>query len=156
MSVLKLREKDVKLRENIKIHEVNYFQGFVQTAKAKGSQFVQTAKRKFYTEKIPLSSVSKELCDVVIALSNRHPPKILPTINPIAELPCLSSDTLQTKQKNIELTLLHSLLLQHGLLEQLLHLFLNLKTCHNIQWKNAFLILLLCHVTMIPTFPNTE
>ena len=90
-------EKDVKLRENIKKNKVKYFQGFVQTDKAQGSQFVHTAKRKFYTEKIPLPSVCKELCDVVIALSNRHPSKTLPTINPIAELPCLSSDTLQTK-----------------------------------------------------------
>ena len=49
-------------------------------AKHKVSILVHTAKCKFYTERIALASSSKELHQIVNTLSNRHPPKILPTI----------------------------------------------------------------------------
>ena len=52
----------------------------------KVSRLVYTAKCKFYTERIALASSSKELQQIVITLSNRHPPKILPTIYPSADL----------------------------------------------------------------------
>ena len=48
-----------------------------------------TAKCKFYTERIALASSSKELHQIVNTLSNRHPPKILPTIYPNANLPSI-------------------------------------------------------------------
>ena len=48
---------------------------------------MHTAKCKFYTERIALASSSKELHKIVNTLSNRHPPKILPTIYPSADLP---------------------------------------------------------------------
>ena len=48
-----------------------------------------TAKCKFYTERIALASSSKELHQIVNTLSNRHPPKILPTIYPSADLPSI-------------------------------------------------------------------
>ena len=44
---------------------------------------------KFYTERIALASSSKELHQIVNTLSNRHPPKILPTIYPSADLPSI-------------------------------------------------------------------
>ena len=44
------------------------------------------------------------------------------------------------------------MLRQHLSLGQLLQLFLSLQTCHNYQWKNAFLCLLLSHVSLIPSF----
>ena len=50
---------------------------------------MHTAKCKFYTERIALASSSKELHQIVNALSNRHPPRILPTIYPSAELPSI-------------------------------------------------------------------
>ena len=49
-------------------------------AKHKASKLVHTAKCKFYTERIALAFFSKELHQIVSTLSNRHPPKIYPTI----------------------------------------------------------------------------
>ena len=76
-------------REEIEEHKVNYFQGLVQTGKAQGFKLVHTAKCKSYTERIALASSSKELQQIVNTLSNRHPPKILPTIYPSADLPSI-------------------------------------------------------------------
>ena len=70
-------------------HKVNYFQGLVRTGKAQVSKLVHTSKCKFYTERIALASSSKELHQIVSTLSNRHPPKILPTIYPSADLPSI-------------------------------------------------------------------
>ena len=53
------------------------------------SKLVHSAKCKFYTERIALASSSKELHQIVNILSNRHPPKILPTIYPSADLPSI-------------------------------------------------------------------
>ena len=50
---------------------------------------MHTAKCKFYTERIALASPSKELHQIVSTLSNRHPPKIFPTIKPSADLPSI-------------------------------------------------------------------
>ena len=50
---------------------------------------MHTVKCKYYTERIALASSSKELHQIVKALSNRHPPKILPTIYPSADLPSI-------------------------------------------------------------------
>ena len=58
-------------------------------AKHKVSKLVHTAKCKFYTLRIALASSSKELHKIVNTLSNRHPPKILPTIYTGADLPSL-------------------------------------------------------------------
>ena len=58
-------------------------------AKHKVSKLVHTAKCKFYTERIALASSSKELHQIVNTLSNRHPPKILSTIYPSADLPSI-------------------------------------------------------------------
>ena len=53
------------------------------------SKLVHTAKCKSYTERMALASSSKELHQIVNTLSNRHPPKILPTIYPSADLPSI-------------------------------------------------------------------
>ena len=50
---------------------------------------MHTAKCKFYTERIALASSSKELHQIVNTLSNRHPPKLLPTIYCSADLPSI-------------------------------------------------------------------
>ena len=70
-------------------HKVNYFQGLVQTGKTQGFKLVHTAKCKCYTEGIALASSSKEPHQIVNILSNRHPPKVLPTICPSADLSSL-------------------------------------------------------------------
>ena len=53
------------------------------------SKHVHTAKCQFYSERITLASSSKELHQVVNTLSNRHPPEILPTIYPSADIPSI-------------------------------------------------------------------
>ena len=58
-------------------------------AKHKVSLLVHTAKCKFFAEGIALASSSKELHQIVNALPNIHPPKILPTIYPSADLPSI-------------------------------------------------------------------
>ena len=50
---------------------------------------MHTAKCIFYTERIALASSSKELHQIVNALSNRHPSKILLTISPSADIPSI-------------------------------------------------------------------
>ena len=99
---------------------------------------MHTAKCQFYTEVIALASSSMELQQVVDILSNRHPPKILPTIYPSAAFPVFSSDTLTIKQTILDQALLQNLLPQHLLLGQLMQLFLYLKRCHNTLSTNEF------------------
>ena len=65
------------------------FKDLYGQAKHKVSKLVHTAKCKFYTERIALASSSKELHQIVNTLSNRHTPKILPTIYPSADLPSI-------------------------------------------------------------------
>ena len=65
------------------------FKDLYGQAKHKVSILVHTAKCKFYTERIALASSSNELHQIVNTLSNRHPPKILPTIYPSADLPSI-------------------------------------------------------------------
>ena len=58
-------------------------------AEHKVSILVHSAKCKFYTERIALACSSKELHQIVNILSNRHPPNILPTIYPSADIPSI-------------------------------------------------------------------
>ena len=69
--------------------KLTIFKDFYRQAKHKVSKLVHSAKCKFYTERIALASSSKELHQIVNVLSNRHPPKILPTIYPSADLPSI-------------------------------------------------------------------
>ena len=67
--------------------KLTIFKDLYRQAKHKVSKHVHTAKCKSYTEGTALASSSKELHQIVNTLSNRHPPKILPTIYPCAGLP---------------------------------------------------------------------
>ena len=69
--------------------KLTIFKDLYGQAKHKVSKLVHTAKCKFYTERIALASSSKELHQIVNTLSNRHPPRILPTIYPSADLPSI-------------------------------------------------------------------
>ena len=69
--------------------KLTIFKDLYGQAKHKVSKLVHTAKCKFYTERIAVASSSKELHQIVNTLSNRHPPKILPTIYPSADLPSI-------------------------------------------------------------------
>ena len=50
---------------------------------------MHTAKCKFYTERIALAFSSKEQHQIVNTLLDIHPPSILPTIYPSADLLCI-------------------------------------------------------------------
>ena len=113
--------------------KLTIFKDLYGQAKHKVSKLVHTAKCKFYTERMTLASSSKELHQIVNALSNRHPPKYCQPLTLVLAFPVFSSNTLPTKYKNIELTLLLNMLPPHLLLGQLLQLFLHLKKCHNYQ-----------------------
>ena len=63
------------------------------------SKLVHSAKCKFYTERIAMASSKNELHQIVHALSNRHPPNILPNIYPSADLPSLFIKHLNNKEE---------------------------------------------------------
>ena len=69
--------------------KLTIFKDLYRQAKHKVSKLVHSAKCKFDTERIALASSSKELHQIVNTLSNRHPPKIFPTIYPSADLPSI-------------------------------------------------------------------
>ena len=65
------------------------FKDLYRQGRHKVSKLVHTARCKFNTEGIALASTSKELHQIVNTLSNRHLPKILPTIYPSADVPSI-------------------------------------------------------------------
>ena len=67
--------------------KLTIFKDLYGQAKHKVSKLVHSAKCKFYTERIAQASSSNEQHKIVNTLSNRHPPIILPTIYPSADLP---------------------------------------------------------------------
>ena len=69
--------------------KLTIFKDMYRQAKHKVSKLVHSAKCKHCTERIALASSSKEQHQIVNTLSNRHPPKILPTIYPSADLPSI-------------------------------------------------------------------
>ena len=69
--------------------KLTIFKDLFRQAKHKVTKLVHTDKCKFYTEGIALASSSKELHQIVNTLSNRHPPKILPTSYASADLPSI-------------------------------------------------------------------
>ena len=71
------------------IVKLTIFKDLYGQAKHKFSKLVHSAMCKSYTERIALASSSNELHQIVNTLSNRHPPKILPTIYPSADLPSI-------------------------------------------------------------------
>ena len=79
------RQAEMKWRNT----KITIFKDLYRQAKHKVSKLVHSAKCKFYTERIAVASSSKELHQIVNTLSNRHPPRILPTIYPSADLPSI-------------------------------------------------------------------
>ena len=81
----KRRRTERKLRNT----KLTIFKHLYRQAKHNFSKLVHSANCKFYTERLALASSSKELHQIVNTLSNRHPPRILPTIYPSADLPSI-------------------------------------------------------------------
>ena len=104
-------------------HKVNFLTDMYRQAKHKVSKLVHTAKSKLYVEGIVLASSSKELHQIVNTLSNRHPPKILPTIYPSADLPSIFIKHFTNKVEKLIANIASEHVHQHLLLVQLLKLF---------------------------------
>ena len=85
MAKRKRRQAERKWRNT----KLTIFKDLYRQAKHKVSKLVHSAKCEYYTEGIALASSSKELNQIVNTLSNRHPPNILPTIYPNADLPSI-------------------------------------------------------------------
>ena len=85
MAMRERRQAERKWRNT----KLTIFMDLYRQAKHKVSILEHIAKCKFYTERIALTSSSKELCQMVNTLSNRHSHKILPTIYPSADLPSI-------------------------------------------------------------------
>ena len=77
------------------------FKDLYRHAKHKVSKLVHTDKCKYYTERIALASSSNELYQIVSTLSNRHPPMMLPTIHPSADLPSLVIRHITNKEEKL-------------------------------------------------------
>ena len=111
--------------------KLTIFKDLYGQAKHKVSELVHTAKCKFYTERIALASSSKELHQIVNTLSNRHPPKILPTIYPSADIPSIFIKQFTNKVEKLRANIASEHVTSTLVLGQLLQLFLHLKKCHN-------------------------
>ena len=81
--------------------KITLFKDLYRQTKHKVSKLVHTANCKFYNERIALASSSKELHQIVNTHSNRHPPKILPTIHPSADLPSIFSKHFTNKVEKL-------------------------------------------------------
>ena len=82
---MKRRQAERKWRNR----KLTIFKDLYRQAKHIVSKLVRKSKCTFYTERIALASSSNELHQIVNTLSNRHPPNILPTIYPSADLPSI-------------------------------------------------------------------
>ena len=79
------RQAEMKWRNTM----LTILKDLYRQANHKVSRLVHTAKCKSYTERIALASSSKELHQIVNTLSNRHLPKILPTVYHRADHPSI-------------------------------------------------------------------
>ena len=112
MAKRKRRQAERKWRNT----KLTIFKDLYRQAKHKVSKLVHSAKCKFYTERIALASSSKELHQILNTLSNRHPPKILPTIYPSADLPSIFIKHFTNKVEKLRANIASVMLLQHLLL----------------------------------------
>ena len=95
MAKREIRQAERKWRNT----KLTIFKDLQRQAKYKASKLAHTAKCLFYTERIALTSSSKGLHQIVNTLSNRYPPRILPTIYPSADLPSIYTYFLDARQK---------------------------------------------------------
>ena len=84
--------------------------------------------------------ISKELHQIVKILSNRHPPKILPTIYPSADLPCIFIKHFTKKVEKLRANMLLNMLPQHLLLGQLRQTFYSFEKVSQFSVKECILI----------------
>ena len=122
------RRQAVKKWRNTKL---TIFKDLYRQAKHKVSKLVHTAMCKSYTERIAQASFSKELHQIVNALSNRHPPKILPTIHHSADLPSIFSKHITNKVEKLRANIASAHVTSALVTGKTAAAFSSLKMCHN-------------------------
>ena len=137
------------------LHRKNDMYDLYGQAKHKVSKLVHTAKCKFYTERIALASSSKELHQIVNTLSNRHPPKILPTIYPSADLPSIFIKHFTNKVAKLRANIASEHVTSTLVTGTTAATFSSFEKVSQLTVKIAFLVLLLSHVNMTPFLPNS-
>ena len=115
-------------------------------ANHKVSKIVHTAKGQFSTEWIALASTCKDLHQVVKSLSNTHQPKYCHPFTLVLTF-SIFHQTHHKQTRELWAYIASDHVSQHLPIGQLLQIYLHLKQFHNQQRKNAFFILLVCHVT---------
>ena len=124
------------------------FKDLYRQAKHKVSNLVHTARCKYYTERIALASPSKELHQIVNTLSNRHPPKILPTIYPTADLPSIFIKHFTNKVEKIRANIASEYVTSTLVTGTTAATFSSFE-------KVSQLTVLLSHVNLTPSIPNS-
>ena len=111
--------------------KLTIFKDLYRQAKHKVSKLVHTAKCKHYTGRIALASSSKVLHQTVNTLSNRHPPNILPTIYPSADLPSIFIKHFTNKVAKPRANIASEHVTSTLVTGTTAATFLHLKKCHN-------------------------
>ena len=134
--------------------KLTIFMDLCRQAKHKVSRLVHTAKCKFYTDRIALASSSKELHQVVNTLSNRHPPMILPTNYPSADLPSIFIKHFTNKVERLIADIASEHVASTLVSGTTTTTFSSNEKVSRLTVKECILIMLRSHVTLIPSIPN--
>ena len=92
---------------------------------------MHTENVNFCTERIALASSSTELHQIVNTLSNRHPPKILPTNYPCADLPSLFIKDFTNKVEKLRANITSEQVTSTLVTGTTAATFSSFKKCHN-------------------------
>ena len=130
------------------------FKDLYGQAKHKVSILVHTAKCKFYTERIALASSSKELHQIVNTLSNRHPPKILPTIYPSADLPSIFIKHFTNKAEKLRANIASEHVTSTLVTGTTAATFSSFEKVSQLTVKECILNSALSHVNLTPSLPS--
>ena len=130
------------------------FQDLYRQAKHKVSKLVHTARCKFYTEGIALAFSIKELHQILNTLSNRHPPKILPTIHPSADLPSIFIKHFTNKVEKLRANIAFEHITSTLVTGTTAATSFSFEKVSQLTVKE-FLFLLLSHVNLIPSRPRS-
>ena len=135
--------------------KLTIFKDLYRQAKHKVSKLVHSAKCKFYTERIALASSSKELHQIVNIISKRHPPRILPTIYPSADLPSIFIKHFTNKVEKFRANIASEHVTSTLVTGTTVATFYSFEKVSQLTVKECILILLLSHVNLTSFLPNS-
>ena len=116
---------------------------------------MHTGKCKLNTEKIAQACSSKELRQIVNTLSNRHPPMKLPTIYPSADLPRIFIKHFTNKVEKHRNNIASEHVISTLVTGTTAATFSSFEKGPQLTVKKAFLVLLLSHVNLTPSLPDS-